>query len=477
MSKLSYRNYRDVIMKNLISNPKFHWAIITVAIMTGISTTYISHGFSGQSSSYYKLSNGLNICFQRVTQTFTSLMISSFSSDYLTKDFKRTTSDCFEEVNRVLNKVGKDNSGLLSTLNNLKSDYHWFGQKVSKVQMLAQNGEIDILQSNVSNKYSELEQLKTTLEESLTAKADEANKSRNLAMIGTLLAMILLGLGVFTIIFSRRFQNKAFETLAVVADGLDPDFNELTTEQYEEFSQQLFDTIDHPSVANVIKTYIEELKEKSNQLEDSLLKMNTVEDKVYEIPIEDIEQVTQDLNAVSFDLSLSTALERVQEDVFNHGVILNTEIDDQFSVNSSKEILDQLLCNLLSFAVRSSAKIEGSRKISLKSKALGGIAYCKMRINGHAFSEDELGVLAGRDSGTTTDVNLLLLKELTADAGATIAVKNIQNSQTGIVESEIELVFDRTREQQPTTDDRVQRTVVKGNKAQIKEHFARQLQM
>ena len=44
------------------------------------------------------LKEGANTCFNRVSQSFTALMIQDFNSSYLSQSFMDTTGECFSEA-------------------------------------------------------------------------------------------------------------------------------------------------------------------------------------------------------------------------------------------------------------------------------------------------------------------------------------------------------------------------------------------
>ncbi len=53
------------------------------------------------------------------------------------------------------------------------------------------------------------------------------------------------------------------------------------------------------------------------------------------------------------------------------GVIVDEFLEEEFQVEANAEGLEQLLFNLYSFAIESSAKSTGQKKATFKSKALG----------------------------------------------------------------------------------------------------------
>ena len=161
-------------MKNKLLEPKYFLGLGAFAITAILSLSFFSNGLGNAKSGLQLANSGLGICFQRVTQSFTALMIRDTASNYITKDFRNITGECFQEVSNSFKSLSAnlDNSNL-KTLNNLKSDLHWFDKKIDRVNEMASQGEIDIYQSNITRKYSELETLKVELEEGIGSKIKE----------------------------------------------------------------------------------------------------------------------------------------------------------------------------------------------------------------------------------------------------------------------------------------------------------------
>ena len=123
---------------------------------------------------------------------------------------------------------------------------------------------------------------------------------------------------------------------------------------------------------------------------------------------------------------------------------------------------------MISFAMDSSLEHNQGRKVIMTGKPLGGIAYCKIKIAGHAFSDEDFAVINGKEPNQETNINLILLKELIIDSGARLAVKNKSNQESGIIESEMEVIFDRA-EIQESKPARV--NVLKGTKKELASFF------
>ena len=461
--KGSYLALNGLFMKKFIFEPKTILAtgIIAISLICGLSL--INFNMNSSQSSLHKANSGVGICFQRVTQTFTALMIRDFSSNYLGQNFRTITSECLGEVTKALSSLGVQKN-VLKVSNNLKSDLHWFDQKIDKVSEMAKKNEIDISQSNVTNKYYELEAMKSSLEESLVSSIDKVELNKNWSLLGIAMSLVTLILSGVAFFFSRRIERVGLDNIeAIAADRLaQGDINDSITD----LSHQAFTSLNMPSTGLAIETFCSNLVRENRSLEASLLKMNTMGDERFEISLDPVTKPIAD-----FNIAFNTVLDKVQDKVFNHGILLDTDLNDNFKIYASNEELEQFLYSLISYSIDCTLGSDQSKKVTIRSKSLGGIAYCKVKVSNYAFSEEEMGILNGKAPSSETSVNLLLLRELIGDLNASIAIKNKQNSTTHAVESEMEIIFDRAREEVSVEEPRAAVNVVKGSKQEIKEYL------
>jgi len=444
-------------------------AALSLALVLGVSG--VNHSLNSKQVSLHKINNGIGICFQRVTQTFTALMIREIGSEYLTKDFRSMTSDCLNEVSNVLASLGATDA-ISKMTNNFKSDLHWFNLKIDKVNSLATNNKIDISQSNIARKYSDLEVLKTNLEESILGQAANAEKSKTTGTIGLVLGQIALLLSGIALFFQRGISKKTLSEIeAICSVKLDKGVVDHSIVQNVSTA---FSHLNLTKTGEALNTYYTELRGQIESLENSLLQMNSVtKNEVFEIPLPMIQRETVQFNAL-----FSNVLERVYEKAMAEEILIDTDLTDEFEIYSSQEALEQLLFSLVTYSMDSAMSVESDRRLTVQSKSLGGISYCKVKINNYTFSEMDLSILNGKESNSDTSVNLLLLRELISDANATLAVKNKQNSNNGTLDSEIEVVFERARKSTGINiefNDSANVKVVKGSKNDIKEYFQQNL--
>ena len=148
----------------------------------------------------------------------------------------------------------------------------------------------------------------------------------------------------------------------------------------------------------------------------------------------------------------------------SEGIAIEESLEDEIFVKGNEEGLEQLLFNLFSFAIEKSASSEGQKKINIRSKALGGISYCKVRISDLVLNSDEMEFFHSPMDSSSSNVNLAVLKELATDLDANLGAKNILNSNGNFSGAEIELIFKRLK---PLKKQSGLRTLMKGSKKDI----------
>ena len=389
---------------------------------------------------------GNDICFQRITQTFTALMVRDNSSQFLTDDFKKMTSGCLDDLKSVVT------APMAKILNNLQSDYHWFDQKLNRLSSM--EGEVDIYQSNIIDKYSELESLRNQLDSMIMGSLTQARSQTTYSFAIVALSLVGFGLISFVTIYKEKTRMREIQALDSQAQSASAVID------------RLFDLVETPNIKAFFAAEYGDLKREVERLEDSLLKMNTMgEETVYEI---ELPEGTPERNIANFQTSFNSALDGVQAKAFENGVILETDLSEEFSVFSKEEPLEQLLLSLFSFAMDQGERVE------IKSKALGGLAYCKVRIPGHSFKQSELDFMNGGEAQADTALELILLRELLTDSEAKVSLRNRTNSKKQTQTSELELIFERANPRAVKATER-EVNIVKGSKRQIRNYLDSQL--
>ncbi|MAX67588.1 MAG: hypothetical protein CME66_11685 [Halobacteriovoraceae bacterium] len=480
----------DENMKNSLLKPKVFISTTAFSLVVALGLAMISQSLNSSTLNLHKLNSGIGICFQRVTQTFTALMIKDFGSDFLNKEFGEKTSECFNQASTLVSSLNLENS-VLKTINNLKSDLHWFHQKVARVNTMAQEGQVDLSQSNVNDKFYELETLKSSLEEEILSVTE--NKAQMKSLVG--LAFILSATAFF---------------LSLLAGGL---YYRLESRKRRELEEKLHEAesveksvqigllalkeLNLKNISDVFSQYVKQLTDENVRLEDSLLKLASESEQRYLINEEikneknddidkilantlgngqhDLKQAQEETQiSADFNLSLNLVLDRLQDMAFKNGIILDTDLSEEFQVLGHSETLQQMLYTLLNYSLDKASALENvEKKMSIRCKPLGGIAYCKVKIENYSFSDEEISVFNNTKVEGDASVNLLLIKELLNDMNASVALRVRQDSSRSSLASEFEIIFDRAKDivQSSGAQTTSKRKLIKGNKEDIKRFF------
>jgi hypothetical protein len=454
-------------MKNL--NLSFKTFVISataflVISLTGIVTQTSMHGKSQQIAN---LNAGMGTCFTRISQTFTSLMIADMSSNYLKPEFLTNTQECINvaaaEFANLWGQTFKEGSKHITLM---QSEIHWFNEKVLKLKKTVEDGGATLTNSNIVTKFTQLEAAKNAFVDGLDKKNDHVKSWTTLW--GTIAVLAFVAFIAIGTIFGINLQrNRKWFRL------IEDDFSkaeEISAAKITVALDNIFHRLEMPKTQLAIEHYLTGLLEK--QYDDKTVAIDSSAMMKSDTSKKETSKTTHQSSGADFQNALNATLDAVQNRAFTHGILIDADLNDDFNVAADQETLEQFLYNLLNYALDNSVIHNEGRKISLRSKPLGGTAYLKMSIANYCFNADELNFLNSHNAtGEGLNVNLVLMKELIQDIGATFAVKNKMNREQGVEGSEIEIVFKRVfaSTSEPIADKVV--NIMKGSKKEILRAF------
>lgn len=445
-------------MKNFVSKKTFY-AILTCSVLLGLTLTGLQYHYGVQERGFAGASNGLNICAKRVAQSFTALMIQDFGSNYLSQSFKGMTGECFDTLKKSL--LGLNASGaVVKTLDNLGSDVHWFYKKVEKISELVQEEGMDLSQSNVIAKYEEVEGLTSDLSDGVAAALATSGMYKRLSLIGIILAQIVLVFSIVGIVFARRRESQELQILNDYSKDINKSGDTISLDKIQTIMTKAFAA--QPETGKLISNFITEQASRINQLEDGLMKMSTEGSERTEITLAESGEVVE-RDSFSFNLAINSVLEQAQEVAFRKGIIIDTELSDDFDVYGKEDTVQKILNDYIAYALGTVTGESG--KVVLRSKPLGGIAYCKVKINGHGLTREEVNTLNGAARGESVIAELAPIRNQIEEQGISVAVSTKAIDSVNV--SEVEFIFDRVVERKPVGTS----TIVKGKKSDIKQFF------
>lgn len=440
-------------MKNLNFSFRSAAIIATTCLTLSFGSLFMQNHFQGKTQKMSALSSGVGICFTRITQTFTALMIQDFSSVYMKPTFMGDTGECFNIANSEFNLLwGKAFKDGYKYINQIVSDLHWYHEKTQKLQKMVTEGGVSLANSNIINKYSSLETAKNNFTDAVDKKIEE-NQTWTTAWFA--LSFISFAFFMMTAAGFGVQVKKRKETFDLIENEVSTS-SDLSAAKIDRILENIFGKLQMPQTYQAINNYYSNLLEK--QYADF--------EKNDEIPVVSPKMTPKKVPVISADFhtAMSSALESMQTKALSHGIMLEADLNDEFRVKGEQEAVDQFVYNLVNYAADNSLASNEGRKISFKSNALGATAYLKIKVSNYCFNATELNFLnSGDQSFDDVNMNLIIIKELLSDIGATLAVKNKTSATQSLEGCEMEVVFERVL----ATEAIKEVKVVKGTKAQI----------
>jgi len=217
------------------------------------------------------LNQGVGTCFNRISQTFTALMIREVHSPYLNRGFLGLSDECLNETIKGINPFKQNIGQGYVVLSKLISDVHWFHESILKVHspMVAGKG-MDVSLNPISSKFSQMEENKVNLMDEIDVtnfRIREIQSNDEVLMgIGLLMfvvALCVLSLKEFNSIqLQKEIENKALSLLntgmanvaamvdQIVERGLNIQGLPVTAQIFKDYHGDLMERIATRSVYN-----------------------------------------------------------------------------------------------------------------------------------------------------------------------------------------------------------------------------------
>ena len=440
-------------------------ALIAAFSVLGIFVgSKLNQNYTQNQVDLYKANSGLGICKQRIIQSFTAIMIKDLSSNYLSEGFQQMSSDCLNEVSSVISSL-VSNKKISNQLNNLKSDTHWFYQKLNRLVSLAEKENVNVSESNIVSKYAELENLGSSIEDGILQEATFLENSMLLSSALFYLSFFSLGLCMVVFAMSKRVFKRKEEFNPLDMKDEAKLFNYLNDKGLGDFALSL-------------QSYILDLKEKKAGAEDMAMTLQEErsDDPRYNIDLDilntPIEQEIEELekpNTVDFVEQFAIVSKRLEQLAKEKNITLDISLADHFKVVAEQEQLQQLIYSLVNFGMECVSDVKDQKRLKISAKPLGGISYLKVETIGALIDDDKKSFLNGKNQDTTNlSMDIILLKEIFNEMDVKFALKNKQNANKGLLSTEIEIVLKRSAEDESTKSASSVVSVIRGNKSEVR---------
>jgi hypothetical protein len=383
------------------------------------------------------LNQGIGTCFNRISQTFTAMMIKDIQSPYLNRGFMGLSDECLNETIKGINPFKKNVGKGYETVNQLISEVHWFHEKVVKLHSpMLTNPNVTTSLAPLSDRYGKMETFKMDLVDEIDAangKIREIQMNDEYLMGGGLIifviALSLLSLQEFNRLQLQRDLEK--EALNFLKAGKN---NPAIIDQLIDralTSQGL------PVTAQIFRDYHGDMLERFA----GRTTVATAEAKVLETKDSKSEETPQMETAYTgHRTSLKEVLVSIQNVQAKDSIHMSEVRDVQLDVpyESFEMMMNSAIHQL------SSRRTE-NKKIMIGNQIHSDKSVINLFLAGSTFNISELEFAQGNKAlaGDTIDMNLVILKEMVNESGAQWHLENKVDRQGNITGMNIRFTLNR----------------------------------
>lgn len=447
---------------------KSHVILLSASLLVG-GFFYPFYTKVNEFTSLTKLSDGAQVCFSRVVQSFTARMVGDASSAYLSDSFLNLTGQCYSDLlENYQNALGTKYEAIGSKVSRLSNELVWFNQKLD-TKVIDLSGNSGIGNVLVQNKFKVLETANEGLLTFMDGKKNTLLNNYTLYGAAVLSAFILMLIGLFYEIRSslssssksadveRRAEKEmrsreltAARVEKIVADAIAVNNLENTQELFTRFSEELYSKSGNSFV--VPNAYDEQAAVESAK--DQYAK----------------ESENAGLSKLNLSNFTSKIIERLKPQIYAYGVLVDSDVDEDICLWAKEEGLLQVIFDSFSKCLKASIKSGEQARLKINAKTLGGTVVLRVLHNGADFTQRELISVKkrGYENGLSTEV--MIMKELMDDFGGKLELTNKKSQM-----KEIKLIFKRAKNTYATNAKTLKR-VEKGTKKELKERMASSVQ-
>lgn len=410
-------------------------------------------------SSARTLSSGVETCFSRVTQSFTALMLKEIKSNFLQSEFMTSTSSCWEEVSKVYQK-NFDNKVAFSAVNQLISDTHWFHEKLSKISAMIETQQVSLGDSNILSKYANLDDLKTSLLESMELLAKKAKKTADTWLVAFISFFIGMSSWVLMNLLNSRQNSISRETLNKKITQLNLD--EVQARELEDLLQKALQLSQIHEASKIFDIYKSVLIERTQQsviaTHQAQLDVGNVRNQSIDksIPKENDSNLKE---VVSLTESVQRVINSQEDDAFKAGVSIENKLPNLW-IKGENEDIEQLIYSTLNTCISLSKQHNSGRQITINGKMLGATTYISFKVNNVTINQSCLDNLVN-DVFDESYAQISMVNELAKGVVSSVEFSN-KGSHSFMIRFLFEAFVDKEEEKAPSL---VQ--VIKGKKKEI----------
>lgn len=376
------------------------------------------------------LNQGVGTCFNRISQTFTAMMIKDIQSPYLNRGFMGLSDECLNETIAGINPFRKNVGKGYETLNQLLSEVHWFHEKITKIHspMLIGKG-LDVSLAPLSDRYGKMEEYKLNLVDEIDAASNQLRQIQmnDEFMMGAGLIIFILSLSVLSLQeFNRQQVKKDIEAEAL-------NFLKTGKSNVGAIVDQLVDkallTQSMPVTAQIFRDY------HGNLLEGLSAKAPVLVDAVVPAAKVDLMEVEPEILHKTSLKEVLASIQNVQKDVIHMSEVRDVLLNVPFE--SFEQMINAGINQL------ASRRAEG-KKVVISNQVHSDKSVISLFLAGNIFKISELEFAeSDKAAATDLDMNLIILKEMVNESGAQWNLENKTDRSGNITGMNIRFTLNR----------------------------------
>jgi hypothetical protein len=378
------------------------------------------------------LNQGVGTCFNRISQTFTAVMIKDMQSPYLNRSFLGLSDECLGETIKGINPFKKNVGKGYQALNQLISEVFWFHEKVLKIQAPVAAGQASAALGPVSDRFSKMENFKLNLMDEIESASAQLRQVQinDEYLMGTGLIIFVLALGLLSLQEFNRVQLRK----SIERDAL----NYLATGKHtvgamvDQIVNRALMTQGMPVTAQIFRDY------HGDVLERMVSKMPSKEriEVLPEIPKTESESSVIDN---SYRTSFKEVLVSIQNIQSKESLQATDVRDVQLDVplESFEQMMNAAVSQLVS-------RRTDTKRIMISNQIHSDKVIVNLFLAGATFHASELEFADGNAVAEGIDMNLIILKEMVQEAGSLWHLENKADRNGNITGMNIRFVVNRS---------------------------------
>lgn len=478
---------------------KKNW--ITVAFLAAfIGTTYFIQNTNTSLRNLVVLSDGLQTCTTRVSQSYTARLIGDTTSPYLDRGFQAMTEECFGETLSAAEANFATVSGILEKLNALSKDVHLFHNKISNNGTSSFAGGISperVMVANLGTKFEKLELKKDAATEAIDESRNSLLNRTDWLKYAFYALAVLFPISLLSQIAAGRnkgLKNNKVETEARVATETETPQESVTEAILENALIQngldqcarLFNTYrarKSPATSQFVgagnsemitttdpKALQDQIERVWNSPEDFREKKKEVVQAAEEL---EIEVEIDHREKVEVEGTITKVIDVLSSKIFTSGVKLEIDLEEGVEVYATQENIEQIFYHVLVNSIDSYDFNDPKKFLSISLRKLGGTVLVDFFDSGLGFSDEFIRSTKGLISDQVDEnIELTICQDLAKEFGAKLSFDNVANDDGVIKGSKVQVVLEGVL----TEPKKSVVQVKKGKKKDILKDFQAQTQ-